>query len=259
MDVWQSSHIHDEETTHSKWMTRVSAVLMTGLGVLFAWLIASGDIRNYINTEFIAYTYLGAGILLVLGLYSVAVAFGWLKAAHSPHVGLAAAGVIAVPLLFGAVVPSRPLGLDAVTGDIDSADVVARTESTQDDIPLDDTSTWNVLEWQAAYYTANDFTLLENQPADVIGFVRFEPNDGDGYFRVTRFMVSCCVADTLSVDLPVAYDPEAQSAAELSAGDWVQVTGNAAVAEISGDVQPMIVASSIRLLDEAPESAYLYP
>ena len=71
MDVW-----NDDDGSHAhggtdRVMTWVSAVLMMGLGLLFAWLIISGDIRNYINTEFIAYTYLGAGILLLLGLYSV--------------------------------------------------------------------------------------------------------------------------------------------------------------------------------------------
>ncbi len=232
---------------------------MTGLGLLFAWLIVSGDIDNYINTQFIAYTYLGAAILLLLGLYSISVAFGWLRTMHSPHVGIAAVGVIAAPLLLGAIVPSRPLGLDAVAGDIDSADVVARTDSELESISLEDTAQWTVLDWLAAYYATNDFSLLEDEPADLIGFVRFEPDDGDGFFRVTRFMVSCCVADTLSVDLPVQYGPDAQVDGELAAGDWVQVTGNATVAEISGDVQPMIVASSVSRLDEAPESAYLFP
>ena len=247
-------HVHASST--NPFMPWVNALILVGTGILFALLLVTGNIQNYINTEFIAYTYIGAAILLALGTYATLGASGRTPTLHNSHFGLVAAAVFAVPLIFGILVPSRPLGLDAVTDDIDAADIVARTESSN--ISIVATDTWNVLDWLAAYYTTDDFTQLEGQPADIVGFVRKVEGDGREFFRITRFMVNCCVADTISVDMPVR-TADSVPVSGLDDGQWVRVTGNAAIGEFSGDTQPFVEASAVELLDKAPEPSYLYP
>lgn len=250
-------HGHEHASSSHPLMPWLSAAILIGTGVLFAYFLVSGDIRNYINTEFIAYTYIGAGILLLLGIYAVLSAAGRVRELYNAHFGIAAAAVFAVPLLFGIIVPSRPLGLDAVTDDIDAADIVARTDSTATSIVA--TENWSVLDWLASYYAIDDFTQLEGQPADVTGFVRRVPADGEEFFRVTRFMVSCCVADTISVDMPVQYTSAQVGEAALEDGQWVQVTGDVSIRDFAGDTRPFINSSGITLLEKAPEPSYLYP
>ncbi len=250
-------HGHEHAASPNPVVPWVNAFILIGTGVLFGLLLITGDIRNYINTEFVAYTYIGTAILLLLGCYALLNAVGRIRPVYHGHFGIIAAAVFAVPLLFGIIVPSRPLGLDAVTDDIDAADIVARTDSASGIVAA--TESWNVLDWLAAYYTIDDFTQLEGQPADLIGFVRQVPEDGEGIFRITRFMVSCCVADTISVDMPVQYEAESAPGEALEDGQWVRVAGSVSIAEFSGDTQPFIDASSIELLEKAPEPSYLYP
>lgn len=249
-DDAEHGHTHTRSHLLLVW---VNAVVMSGMALLFTWLLASGNIRNYINTEFVFYTYIGAGILLLLAAHAVGVAAGQFRQSHGLHMGVVAAGVLAVPLLFGMVVPSRPLGLDSVTDDIDAADIVGRTGVSNNSISQ--TESWNILDWLAAYYSIDDFQQLDARPADVTGFVRSVPGDGENFFRVTRFMVTCCVADTISVDMPVQYEGDDV----LVDGQWVKVTGTVTIGEFSGDTKPYIQAESLELLDAAPSPSYLYP
>lgn len=252
----EAGHDHSGSSPN-RLLNWVSAAVMTGTGLLFVALLVSGNIQNYINTQFIIYTYIGAAILLLLGFHGMAVASGRIGQVYHAHLGFVAAAVFAVPLIFGLIVPSRPLGLQAVSDDIDAADVVARVDASNTAITA--TDTWTILDWLSAYYSADDFTLFEGQPADVVGFVRTVPEDGDGFFRVNRFMITCCTADTLSVGMPVQHDGNSSGAVQLNEGGWVRVTGEASVGEFSGDTQPFIKASRIQPLDQAPEPSYLYP
>ena len=261
IQVAHSDHFDDHGHSHAAsshpLMQWLSASILIGTGVLFAYFVFSGDIRNYINTAFIGYTYIGTGILLLLGGYALLSASGKVRELYNAHFGIAAAAVFALPLLFGIIVPSRPLGLDAVTDDIDAADIVARTDSSATSVVA--TENWTVLDWLASYYAIDDFTQLEGQPADVIGFVRHVPEDGDGFLRVTRFMVSCCVADTISVDMPVQYSPAVVGDVDLEDGQWVRVLGDVSIKDFDGDTRPFINADDFILFDKAPEPSYLYP
>lgn len=55
-----------------------------------------------------------------------------------------------------------------------------------------------------------------------IGFVAREEGDSADEFTLTRFVVSCCVADALSVQVRVAGAPPGR----FKEDEWVQVTGN---------------------------------
>jgi uncharacterized repeat protein (TIGR03943 family) len=249
----EHSHGHDAArplTALSRW---AQPVVLCGMALLFVWLLASGNINNYINTRFVAYTCIGAAALLALAGYAVLMATGRGGTSQShTHATWAAAGLVAVPLIFGAIAPSQPLGASAVTDDSNVA-ALARVDGSS--INTGNTQSWNILDWLQAFHTIDDQASLNGRPADVTGFVRRADGEPAGQFRVSRFLVSCCVADTISIGMPV----QSADGAAPAEGDWARVTGTVAVTDVNGETQPLISNATFTVLPEAPKPPYLYP
>jgi putative membrane protein len=71
---------------------------------------------------------------------------------------------------------------------------------------------------------------------------------------VTRFVVSCCVADANVAGMVVRW-PEATA---LAADQWVEVTGSLAAGDLEGELLPVLAAESVKPV-AVPEQPYLYP
>ena len=242
-------HEHGEPNRVMAWS---QTGVMAGMAVLFIWLLATDNISNYINTRFIGYTYIGAGALIAIAIYSALSAMGRTSVGHSTQATWAAAGLVAIPLMFGLIAPSRPLGADAITAELDAGAIASINQS---DLAGGDSRGWNVLDWLQAFHVLDDPDSLEGKAADVTGFVRIDDADPEGSFRVARFLVNCCVADTVSVSLIVLDE----GASRLEEGAWARVTGAVAVREIDGETQLVILPDEVTELDEAPSPPYIYP
>lgn len=222
---------------------------------LFIWLLITGNISNYINTRFIGYTYIGAAALTAIAIYSVLTSLGRVQAGHSGHVTWAAAGLVALPLMFGVVAPSKPLGADALTAELD-AGAISSIDSSN--LAGGDSRDWNLLDWLRAFHVTDDPDSLEGMPVDVVGFLRFADDASQNSFTLARFLVNCCVADTVSVSLTVI-DESGTRPGDSEAGDWLRVTGTASVRDIEGETQLIILPETITELNEAPSPSYIYP
>ena len=64
-------------------------------------------------------------------------------------------------------------------------------------------------------------TERAGEPVEFTGFVTKDPGAPADEFMLTRFLVSCCVADALSVNVRVVGAPPG----EFKADEWVRVTG----------------------------------
>ena len=73
-------------------------------------------------------------------------------------------------------------------------------------------------------------------------------------FFVSRFILSCCVADASPVSLMVRW----QGAAKLESDAWVRVKGRLTVVDRLGRPLPLVEASSVVTVT-APTQPYLYP
>jgi uncharacterized repeat protein (TIGR03943 family) len=237
-------------------------VLLIGLGLYFVYNIIAGNLTNYINERFAWLSYVAAAIYLLIGLYGL---WALLRVtnhnhAHDHHddhdhghshgtswIGLL---VVSIPLVLGTLIPSRPLGAAAVS-DVNITGVSGATSTTTISTPPEER---NILDWLRAFNTVSDYAQLNNQPADVIGFVYREPDFGDERFMVARFTISCCVADSSAIGLPVAWT----EAGELQADTWVRVQGAFQVGDFRGDSVPVLQADSIEIVAQ-PEHPYLYP
>lgn len=246
--LYQHDHEHHHEHDLRGWL---KTALLLGLGVYFVYIIASGNLSNYINERFGWLSYLAAGLFLLLGVFS---AVQTLRPHHHgehdhDHGALSwgTIAIVALPLVLGTLIPSRPLGAEAVSGSI-STSAAATSITTFTRNPLER----NVLDWLRVFSAAEDYAELNGQPADVIGFVYSEPTFGENQFMVARFTVSCCVADASAIGVPVHWEEE------IPQGEWVRVQGTMQVGEFRGDMLPILRASNVEVVEQ-PEHPYLYP
>ncbi len=154
-----------------------------------------------------------------------------------------------MPLLLGTLIPSQPLGAQAVSGSISTSSVALSDTQTFNVAP----DQRNVLDWVRAF-NQDDASTFEGQPADVIGFMYVEPSFGTNQFMVARFAISCCVADATAIGVPVVWD----QMPTLRQGEWLKVKGTFSVAVFQGSQMPVLQATSVEQVDQ-PEHPYLYP
>jgi uncharacterized membrane protein YcgQ (UPF0703/DUF1980 family) len=98
---------------------------LIGLAVYFAWVIASGNLSNYINERFAWLSYLAVVIFALLGIANAVEALRRrtselpiIQPAGSEVITWRGILVVAVPLVLGTLIPSRPLGAESVSGNL---------------------------------------------------------------------------------------------------------------------------------------------
>jgi len=260
-------HHHDHEHDHhdhrqERAMLWVKTALLFGLALYFVYIIVTGNWSNYINERFAWLTYVAAAVFALLAFYTLMTTLrandeAYLHALHDhnhddhSHEPLTwgALAIIAIPLVLGTLIPSRPLGAEAVNGQLSTTAAVGEL-TTFTVNPLDR----NVLDWLRFFGTVEDYSDLDGENADVTGFVYKEPSFAPDQFMLARFTVSCCVADASAIGLPIYYT----DSAALEQGTWVRVQGTFNVGEFRGDTLPVLSVASIETVEQ-PEHPYLYP
>src|SRR5690606_2003718 len=116
-------HEHGDSGNAQLW---IKTAILLGLGVYFVYNIISGNLTNYVNERFAWLSYVAAALFLITGLYSLY----HLLTAHRGHdhaehehsheghhhgqMSWGVLAIVAIPLLLGTLIPSRPLGAEAV-------------------------------------------------------------------------------------------------------------------------------------------------
>jgi putative membrane protein len=246
--------------------TILKAVVLGGLGLMFYAKLSDGTLNFYINQRFAWLSFVAVLLLSVLALTLVYRLIERRAAPaeqhdHSDHDhhhhqhGLSWGGIalLALPMLLGLLVPARPLGASAITSrgigltapDSPSSAVVAQRAIT---------GPRNVLDWLREFSRNADPSAFSGQSVDVVGFVYRDTRNSSDQFWVSRFTISCCVADATAIGLLV----QTAQAADLKNDSWVQVTGKLTVGEFAGENIPVITPDKIELVDQ-PDNPYLYP
>ena len=227
--------------------------ILLGMGLYFGWLILSGNLTNYINQRFAWLVVVGTVVFVLLALVNIY--SNVRSAADCQHqhyqIGWDILLVVALPLLLALIVPSRSLGIEAVNGGISLNPVGVASQAAFRRSPLDR----NILDWLREFERASAPAVFNGTAADVIGFVYREPTFEADTFMLSRFTMSCCVADAFPIGMPVSA-PDA--AGDFETGIWVRVSGELTAAEFAGDYMPVLFADTIAEVD-VPQQPYLYP
>ena len=155
--------------------------------------------------------------------------------------------VVALPLLLAVLIPSRALGVEAVTGGVSLNPVGVGGLSRS---PLDR----NILDWLREFDRAATPAQFNGTPVDVVGFVYREPSHPEDGFMLARFTLSCCVADAFPIGMPVV----SVDASDFAEGEWLRVGGQLRASAFAGDFLPVVAAETLARVDE-PAQPYLYP
>lgn len=244
---------HDEGHLQA-WL---KTALLAGLGLYFAYNIASGNLSNYVNARFAWLSYVATSLFWLLAAIRAYDLLRQPEAAGAPHghhhhahLSWPVLAVVATPLVLGTLVPSRPLGASAVTGNL-SAGAVSLDEA---EIFTTNQLEWNVLDWMRAINNSNNLSAFDGERVDLVGFVYRNEQFPPAHFMAVRFVISCCVADATAVGLPIHWaDVDA-----LPNDTWVQVQGAFQLGEFGGNLVPIVQAETVTVIDE-PEHPYLYP
>lgn len=241
------------------WRLWSKTLILLGMGLYLTFLIVSGNLTNYINIRFAWLAYVGAAIFFALGLINL---YGMMypqddhlseyleQPNNSYDITWGILLIVAFPLILAAVFPSRPLGVDAVNGGISLNPVGVESALAFERNPLDR----NILEWLREFNRSDTPAEFNGQEVSVTGFVYREPNFLAEDFMVSRFTMSCCVADAFAIGLPVTSD----EAAQFTDGDWVRVQGKLEANAFGENFVPVVYATSIEIIDQ-PAQPYLYP
>ncbi|HHY54914.1 MAG TPA: TIGR03943 family protein [Chloroflexi bacterium] len=233
------------------------ALILLALALFLYTRLADGTLFFYINQRFMLYT-----VLAVVGLVVVAISYRAANNhpddAHSHHAvtwgGLA---LVLLPVVLGVLVPPQPLGAAAI-GNRE----IAVSSQPRNVLPAavraaaqKDATDRNLLDWLNAFSaSSNAAQEFAGQPVDVIGFVYHDERLADDQVLISRFIVSCCVADANVVTMVVRWP----DAATLENDAWVRVQGVLEPGAFNGAPLPVVAAQSITPV-AMPEQPYLYP
>ncbi|MEW6241978.1 MAG: TIGR03943 family protein [Chloroflexota bacterium] len=239
--------------------------VLVALGLAFFLLdrFATGKLLWYINARFVVLTVLGIVGLIAMSANALEhlritrrleIDEGHEEHSYVPDAVRWNLFLLALPLIFGLLIPAQPLGVDAAAsrGVVVSAPLASGDVSPGSLAAAPDER--NILDWIRIFNYESDLALFLGEPANVIGFIYRDPRLTDGQFMVSRFAVSCCVADAFAIGLIVDW-PETAS---LPEDGWVDVTGTIDTGELNGQRVPLLRADSVTLVDP-PAQPYLFP
>jgi uncharacterized repeat protein (TIGR03943 family) len=236
----------------------LKSLVLVGLGGYFVLLWVRGDLNNYVNARYGWLTVLAGLLCFALGIHGISMALRGLRShAHAgwgDHVHLppswSVLAIVGVPLLLGVLVPSQPLGAQAV--DSDRALDVGVFEAAA--IPATDSLQWTVLDWLRAGSAGGPPERINGKEADLIGFVYRREDDPKGSFVVMRFLMVHCAADAYAVGMPVLW----ADAPALPIDSWVRVRGTVNVGAYRDQTLPILTATFVEANVERPQQPYLY-
>lgn len=238
-------------------------ILLLGMGLFLASRLWNGTLNFYIHPRFNTLTLLTAVTLILLGIaYAVhqqrtqsqTAAVGNGRAAHAVNwFGLL---LLALPILFGLAVAPTPLGAAALANRDVNVNAFTSARAPQDEnlttIALSGEK--NIIDWLYEFQRRGDPAAFDGQEASIIGFVYRDDRFAADTFMVSRFTISCCVADAAPVGLIVQWP----DAAALPADGWVEVNGRFQTGSFNGQSMPLLIADTVAPT-EPPAQPYLYP
>lgn len=252
----------------------IKGLVMLALAYFFFSRITNGTLFFYINNRFAWLTFLA-----VIGF--VLISIGYLQRAapvqamlpgaagaddrdhdhdhdhHHDHdhtltrVGLF---LVLLPVILGTFIPAKPLGAVAASNREINVGRLSSALAPSNSQIASSAQAKNLLDWLMAFDREPNPATFSGQQADLVGFVYRDSRFAEDTFMLSRFIVSCCVADATPIGLIVRW-PDAPTLAD---DQWVQVTGRFEPGEFAGQSMPVLVAEELQPTD-MPNQPYLFP
>lgn len=224
----------------------VTGFVLAMWAATFWWLLATDRSSLYLSNRTSWVIPLGAVLMTVAAVGRFASA----RTSHPEPVrpsdlwGLA---LLLVPVVVLTASPVTSLGSFAVDR---RASFASAFVSSSEDISSGDLSLADVAGATRVPELMNALVGRAGSEVSFVGFVDRDPDMPADEFMLTRFMISCCVADALTVQVRVTSAPPG----EFQPDDWVRVTG--ALYPLEREV--IVDATDVEAVPR-PEDPYLNP
>ena len=245
------------------WPGRLKVLILIMLALFFAGMVVSGRLYYYIGPRFGWLSVLAAGMFAFFALTYNLRGKSERDHDHDGHdhpdhepTRLRSIGLLlvpAVPLALAVLIPARPLGATAASSRGISLGLPSSSLTSAATLDVEPTSR-TVLDWARAMSASSDPAALDGEPADVIGFVYHDIRFKKDQLMVSRFTITCCVADALAIGVVV----DSPKASQFPDDSWVRVSGSFAKGELDGKAMPVLMADTITPI-QPPQEPYLYP
>jgi uncharacterized repeat protein (TIGR03943 family) len=253
--------------------TIIKVILFISLGLFLASRLVNGTLSFYIHPRFNVLTAVAAITFILMGLiyayqHRQTILTGADDHDHDPHdhdhghdhdhshdLSWLALAILAIPVLLGVMVQPKPLGAAALGNREINTSMLASAQAPGGSqlavIPT--AGERNILDWLYLFRDQGEAAAFDGEPVHVIGFVYRDDRFAADEFMVSRFTVSCCVADAAPIGLIVRWP----AAPELAADQWVEVKGTFLAGTFNGDDLPLLIADEV-VITEPPAQPYLY-
>lgn len=223
---------------------RVGAALVIGAWAgLFWFVLVAGRTPLYLSSRTAWLVPLGAALMTIAAIGRLASA----RVSRPEHLGsreVVILGVIALPVVLLLALPPATLGSFAADRRSDSTGIGASARIVSGPIDFVDIAAARSVKAAAA-----DLRARAGERVSMDGFVTLVEG-ADDRFQLTRFVITCCVADaTISYVTVVDTPPGA-----FTDDDWVRVTG--VIYPLGADI--LIDAEAVEPIP-APADPYLTP
>jgi uncharacterized repeat protein (TIGR03943 family) len=239
----------------------LAAVVLYGIVAILLHRLLTGTLVYYINPRYEWLTWVA-----VAGLGAMALALtgtAWRRARdsrrlHGMQVGWSALAVLALPVALG-MAPEQPLGSAALgnrevaVASLPPTALTSKTGRRVTRVAAAEPAARSMLDWLVEFHVADDPKRFAGQGAQITGFVHRDVHLGPDQVQLSRFLLSCCVADAMPIGIVV----QAPELAAVPDDQWLTVAGRFAVGEIGGERMPVLVADEVVPI-EPPPVPYLY-
>ena len=195
----------------------VGALVIGGWGALYIFLMASDRTFLYLSPR--------TAWLVPVGAIILAIAFfGRIFFVRDQPTlsGKQALGSALVVLPVVVVLALPPASLDSFAAGRRSSFASAAFVTSVEDIATGDLTLADIAGAVRSDEAMAALAGRAGAEVSFVGFVTREPTSPADEFVLTRFLISCCVADALSVQVRIVGAPPGQ----FKSDDWVRVTGS---------------------------------
>lgn len=228
-----------------------SVLIVTATYVLYLWFVS--DLNLYIHPRYIVFTFIFAGIGLVLSLLHAITdrkkAVGDDTARESKLLLMPILFLLAVALLL----PARTLSSATVSQRAtDSGSLVASADSQSINSLFSGSSRGlRLQDWSRLLSSEDDPAYYVNKPAKISGFV-YDADLGNNTIWVARFVLTCCAVDAQPIGVPVKVDDWQNKFAQ---DEWIEIEGEFTQAETAQGDMIVLLPTEINKID-VPRNPY---
>jgi uncharacterized repeat protein (TIGR03943 family) len=239
----------------------LAAVVLYGIVAILLHRLLTGTLVYYINPRYEWLTWVAVAGLGAMALALTGTAWRRARDSRRPHgmqVGWSALAVLALPVALG-MAPEQPLGSAALgnrevaVASLPPTALTSKTGRRVTRVAAAEPAARSMLDWLVEFHVADDPKRFAGQGAQITGFVHRDVHLGPDQVQLSRFLLSCCVADATPIGIVV----QASELATVPDDQWLTVTGRFAVGEIGGERMPVLVADEVVPI-EPPPVPYLY-